>query len=105
MKYKLSKLNPNRESDREFIEKGMVYRVVQCTPEQEEALKKINALVMESRKALRTLYSGVASDAEFNAAMHTVEQNDVTIQGLAAVADIPFAYLNPFAEGRGFIED
>ena len=105
MKYKLSKLNPNRESDREFIEKGMVYRVVQCTPEQEEALKNINALVMESRKALRTLYSGVASDAEFNAAMRIVEQNDVTIQSLAAVADVPFAYLNPFAEGRGFVED
>ena len=105
MKYKLSKLNPNRKSDREFIEKGMVYRVVQCTPEQEEALKKINALVMESRKALRTLYSGVAFDAEFNAAMHIVEQNDVTIQSLAVVADIPFAYLNPFAEGRGFIEN
>ena len=105
MKYKLSKLNPNCESDREFIEQGMVYRVVQCTPEQEEALNKIHALVMESRKALRTLYSGVASDAEFNAAMHIVEQNDVTIQGLAAVADVPFAYLNPFAEGRGFIED
>ena len=104
MKYKLSKLNPNRESDHKFIEQGMVYRVVQCTPEQEEALKKINALVMESRKALRTLYSGVASDAEFNAAMHIVEQNDVTIQSLAAVADVPFAYLNPFAEGRGFIE-
>ena len=60
---------------------------------------------MESRKALHILYSGVASDEEFNAAMHIVEQNDVTIQSLAAVADVPFAYLNPFAEGRGFIED
>ena len=105
MKYKLSKLNPNRESDRKFIEQGMTYRVVQCTPEQEEALNKINALVMKSRKALRTLYSGVATEEEFNAAMHIVEQNDIEIQGLAVVADVPFAYLNPFVTGRGFIED
>ena len=89
MKYKLSKLNPNRESDRKFIEQGMVYRVVQCNPEQEEALKKINALVMESRKALQIL-----------------EDNDEIIQRLAATVEgVEFNLLNPFASGRGFIED
>ena len=105
MKYRLSKLDPNRDSDKQFIAQGMVYRVVQCTEAEKAALNEINALVLVSRAALRRIYSGTLDDAAFNADIKTLEENDAKIQELSKQAHIEFAYLNPFANGRGFVED
>ena len=105
MKYRLSKLNPNHPNDAQFIKQGMIYRVVQCTEAEEKALNEINALVLISRAALRRIYSGTLNDDDFHTDMVLLEQNDAKIQELSKQAHIEFAYLNPFATGRDFIED
>jgi len=106
MKYKLVKLNPEHPVDARLIEQGFVYRPVQCSDEEEQALIEINALVNLSRQNLRKLYSGTLSEEEFDKALQLLEQNDDAIQRLAATVEgVEFNLLNPFASGRGFIED
>ena len=106
MRYKLVKLNPEHPVDAKLIAAGFVYRPVQCSSQEEEALIKINLLVSDSRQALRRIYSGTLTEEQFDADLKLLEQNDSTIQTLAArVEGVEFAYLNPFHSGRGFIED
>lgn len=106
MKYKLVKLNPEHPVDARLIEQGFVYRPIQCTDEEEQALIEINALVSLSRQNLRKLYSGTLSEEEFDKALSVLEDNDEIIQRLAEqIEGVEFAYLNPFHTGRGFIED
>lgn len=106
MKYKLVKLRPEHPVDAKLIAAGFIYRPVQCTSQEEEALTKINLLVNASRQALRRIYSGTLSEEQFDADLVLLEQNDNAIQTLAKqVKGVEFAYLNPFASGRGFIED
>lgn len=106
MRYKLVKLNPEHPVDAKLIEQGFVYRPVQCTPQEEEILTKINLLVSNSRQALRRIYSGTLTEDQFDADLKLLEQNDNAIQTLAKqVKGVEFACLNPFASGRGFIED
>lgn len=106
MRYKLVKLNPEHSVDARLIEQGFMYRPVQCTSQEEEALTKINLLVSNSRQALRRIYSGTLTEEQFDADLVLLEQNDNAIQTLAKqVKGVEFAYLNPFASGRGFIED
>lgn len=106
MKYKLVKLRPEHPVDAKLMEQGFIYRPVQCTNEEEVALTKINLLVTASRQALRRIYSGTLSEEQFDADLVLLEQNDNAIQTLAKqVKGVEFAYLNPFASGRGFIED
>lgn len=106
MKYKLVKLNPEHHVDARLIEQGFIYRPVQCSSQEEEALTKINVLVSNSRQALRRIYSGTLTEEQFDADLKLLEQNDEQIQTLAEqVEGIEFAYLNPFHSGRGFIED
>jgi len=106
MKYKLVKLNPEHPVDARLIEQGFVYRPVQCSDEEEQALIEINALVNLSRQNLRKLYSGTLSEEEFDKALQILEDNDEIIQRLAATVEgVEFNLLNPFASGRGFIED
>lgn len=106
MKYKLVKLDANHPVDACLIEQGFVYRPVQCTDEEEQALTEINALVSLSRKKLRELYSGALNEEEFDKALSVLEENDKIIQRLASTVEgVEFACLNPFASGRGFIED
>lgn len=106
MRYKLVKLNPEHPVDARLIEQGFMYRPVQCTSQEEEALTKINLLVGNSRQALRRIYSGTLTEEQFDADLKLLEQNDNKIQTLAKqVKGVEFAYLNPFASGRGFIED
>lgn len=106
MRYKLVKLDANHPVDARLIEQGFVYRPVQCTDEEEQALTEINALVSLSRQNLRKLYSGTLSEEEFDKALQILADNDEIIQRLAATVEgVEFAYLNPFASGRGFIED
>lgn len=106
MKYKLVKLDANHPVDARLIEQGFVYRPVQCTDEEEQALTEINALVSLSRKKLRELYSGALNEEEFDKALSVLEENDKIIQRLASIIEgVEFACLNPFASGRGFIED
>ena len=106
MRYKLVKLNPEHPVDARLIEQGFMYRPVQCTPQEEEALTKINLLVSNSRQALRRIYSGTLTEEQFDADLVLLEQNDNAIQTLAKqVKGVEFAWLNPFPTGRGFIED
>lgn len=106
MRYKLVKLDANHPVDARLIEQGFVYRPVQCTDEEEQALTEINLLVSNSRQALRRIYSGTLTEEQFDADLALLEQNDEQIQTLAEqVEGIEFAYLNPFHSGRGFIED
>ena len=106
MKYKLVKLDANHPVDARLIEQGFVYRPVQCTDEEEQALTEINALVSLSRKKLRELYSGALNEEEFDKALSVLEENDKIIQRLASTVEgVEFNLLNPFASGRGFIED
>lgn len=106
MRYKLVKLDANHPVDARLIEQGFVYRPVQCTDEEEQALTEINALVSLSRKKLRELYSGALNEEEFDKALSVLEENDKIIQRLAATVEgVEFNLLNPFASGRGFIED
>lgn len=106
MRYKLVKLDANHPVDARLIEQGFVYRPVQCTPQEEEALTKINNLVNNSRQALRRIYSGTLTEEQFDADLALLEQNDEQIQTLAEqVEGVEFNLLNPFASGRGFIED
>ncbi len=106
MKYKLVKLRPEHPVDARLMEQGFMYRPVQCTNEEEVALTKINLLVNASRQALRRIYSGTLTEDQFDADLRLLEQNDSAIQSLAKqVKGVEFAYLNPFASGRGFIED
>ena len=106
MKYKLVKLNPEHPVDARLIEQGFVYSPVQCTDEEEQALIEINALVSLSRQNLRKLYSGTLNEEEFDKALSILEENDKIIQRLAATVEgVEFDLLNPFASGRGFIED
>lgn len=106
MRYKLIKLDANHPVDARLIEQGFVYRPVQCTDEEEQALIEINALVSLSRQNLRKLYSGTLSEEEFDKALSVLEENDKIIQRLAATVEgVEFNLLNPFASGRGFIED
>lgn len=106
MKYKLVKLDANHPVDAKLIEQGFMYRPVQCSSQEEEALTKINLLVSNSRQALRRIYSGTLTEEQFDADLVLLEQNDNAIQTLAKqVKGVEFAYLNPFASGRGFIED
>lgn len=106
MRYKLVKLNPEHPVDARLIEQGFMYRPVQCTMEEEETLTKINLLVSNSRQALRRIYSGTLTEEQFDADLVLLEQNDDAIQTLAKeVSGVEFNLLNPFASGRGFIED
>ena len=106
MKYKLVKLRPEHPVDAKLIAAGFIYRPVQCTNEEEEALTKINLLVSNSRQALRRIYSGTLTEEQFDADLKLLEQNDATIQTLAKrVEGVEFNLLNPFASGRGFIEE
>lgn len=106
MRYKLVKLDVNHPVDARLIASGFIYRPVQCTDEEEQALTEINALVGLSRKKLRELYSGALNEEEFDKALSVLEENDKIIQRLAAtVKGVEFNLLNPFASGRGFIED
>lgn len=106
MKYKLVKLDASHPVDARLIEQGFVYRPVQCTDEEEQALTEINALVSLSRQNLRKLYSGTLSEEEFDKALQILADNDEIIQRLAStVKGVEFNLLNPFASGRGFIED
>ena len=106
MRYKLVKLNLEHPVDAKLMEQGFIYRPVQCTMQEEEALTKIDLLVTNSRQALRRIYSGTLTEEQFDADLRLLEQNDDAIQAFAAkVAGVEFAYLNPFHSGRGFIED
>lgn len=105
MKYRLSPLNPERPIDQEFINIGLRYRVVQCTEAEEKALSEINALVMISRAALKRVYSGTLNDEQFAQDIDLLKNNDIRIQELSAIANVPFDTLDPFASGRDFIED
>lgn len=105
MKYRLSPLNPEHPTDQEFIKIGLHYRVVQCTEAEEKALAEINALVMISRAALKRVYSGTLNDEQFDQDISLLKSNDARIQELSAIAHVPFDKLDPFASGRGFIED
>ena len=106
MRYKFVKLDANHPVDARLIEQGFVYRPVQCTDEEEQALTEINALVSLSRKKLRELYSGALNEEEFDKALSVLEENDKIIQRLASTVEgVEFNQLNPFASGRGFIED
>lgn len=106
MKYKLVKLDANHPVDARLISAGFIYRPMQCTDEEEQALTEINALVDLSRQHLRKLYSGTLSEEEFDKSLSILEENDKIIQRLAStVKGIEFNLLNPFASGRGFIEE
>lgn len=106
MRYKLVKLDANHPVDARLIASGFIYRPVQCTDEEEQALIEIDALVNLSRKKLRELYSGALNEEEFDKALSVLEENDKIIQRLASTVEgVEFAYLNPFHSGRGFIED
>lgn len=106
MRYKLVKLDANHPVDTRLIEQGFIYRPVQCTDEEEQALTEINALVSLSRKKLLELYSGALSKEEFDKALQILADNDEIIQRLATkIEGVEFAYLNPFHSGRGFIEE
>lgn len=106
MHYKLVKLDASHPVDARLIEQGFVYRPVQCTDEEEQALTEINALVSLSRQALRRIYSGTLTEEQFDADLVLLEQNDNAIQTLASTVEgVEFAYLNPFHSGRGFIEE
>lgn len=106
MRYKLIKLDANHPVDARLIAAGFVYRPVQCTSQEEEALTKINLLVSNSRQALRRIYSGTLTEEQFDADLVLLEQNDSAIQDLAKqVKGVEFSCLNPFASGRGFIEE
>lgn len=106
MKYKLVKLDANHPVDACLIEQGFIYRPVQCTPQEEVALTRINNLVNNSRQALRRIYSGTLTEEQFDVDLALLEQNDDAIQTLAKqVKGVEFNLLNPFASGRGFIED
>lgn len=106
MKYKLVKLDANHPVDARLIAAGFIYRPVQCTDEEEQALIEINALVGLSRQHLRKLYSGTLNEEEFDKSLSILEENDKIIQRLAATVNgVEFNLLNPFASGRGFIED
>ena len=106
MKYKLVKLRPEHPVDAKLMEQGFIYRPVQCTNEEEQALIEINALVNLSRQNLRALYSGTLNEEDFDMCLARLEENDKQIQQLAEkVEGVEFAYLNPFHTGRGFVED
>ena len=106
MRYKLVKLDANHPVDARLIEQGFIYRPVQCSSQEEEALTKINLLVSNSRQALRRIYSGTLTEEQFDADLKLLEQNDNAIQTLAEqVEGVEFNLLNPFASGRGFIEE
>lgn len=106
MKYKLVKLRPEHPVDAKLMEQGFIYRPVQCTNEEEVALARINNLVNNSRQNLRALYSGTLNEEDFDMCLARLEENDKQIQELAAkVEGVECNLLNPFASGRGFIED
>lgn len=105
MKYRLSPLNPEYPADQEFINLGLHYRIVQCTEAEEKALTEIHALVVISRAALKRVYSGTLNDEQFAQDIAILKNNDTRIQELSAIAHVPFNRLDPFASGRGFIED
>ena len=101
MQYKLSKI----KSDEPLAKQGFIYRVVQCNDAEEKAIKEIHSLVIISRASLKRIYSGTLSEEQFDADLKTLKDNDTRIQKLAKIAGIEYAYLDPFANGRGFVED
>lgn len=106
MRYKLVKLRPEHPVDAKLMEQGFIYRPVQCTMQEEEALANIQLLVNASRQALRRIYSGTLTEEQFDTDLALLEQNDIAIQAFAEqVEGVEFNLLNPFASGRGFIED
>ena len=62
-------------------------------------------MVSISRSALKRVYSGTLNDEQFAADLALIKNNDARIQELSAIAHVPFNELDPFAEGRGFIEE